>query len=129
MYPIELRNPKTLKPHERIRAVRVLQVVFELLTRKTFTHPILIDQETNVILDGHHRCQAAKLLRLTSVPCMCVPYQEDSAVQVYPRRKDIPVTKSTVLQVGLSNKRFPPKTTRHTIPPVPTTSIPIITLK
>ncbi len=118
MYPVELRNPKILRPHERTRIYRVFEVLLELVTRKTFAHPIIVDAETNVILDGHHRCQAAKWLRLKSVPCICVPYKSDPSIQVHPRKKTIPISKSRVIEIGLSKTLFPPKTTRHVFPPI-----------
>ena len=125
MYPVELRQPSTLRPHERIRLHRLVGVLFELLSRKTFVHPVIIDASTNVILDGHHRCKVAQLLGLAAIPCICVPYQEDNRIHLYPRRKAVPVTKKSVIEAGLSKKRFPPKTTRHHFPALPETRIPL----
>jgi uncharacterized protein (DUF1015 family) len=78
-----------------------------------FKVPLLIDSRTKTILDGHHRCYAANRLRLKNIPCHEVDYLKDESVQVHPRKSDIPVDKKKVIEMALSPKVFPHKTTRH----------------
>lgn len=113
MNNIFLIDPAELKPHEQIRISRALWVFIEILFVGRFTKPILIDADTKTILDGHHRCWIAKKLGLKSIPCYCINYLEEHSIKVYPRRSDIPVSKSDVIRMATSGKVFPHKTTRH----------------
>lgn len=103
-----------LKPHEALKERRAGNFLrFARRTKELRTKPILIDRATGVILDGHHRFWICKNLGCTHVPCIAVDYLRDASIRVLPRRKDVPVSKETVIQMGLSGKTFPPKTTKH----------------
>jgi hypothetical protein len=117
-------NPIELKPHEQIRFSRVLLVFAKIVLTGRFITPLLIDLETKTILDGHHRCWVAKMLRLKRIPCYCVNYIEEQSIRVHSRRSNILVNKDDVLRIATSGKVFPYKTTRHeyeipTFVPVP----------
>ena len=61
---------------------------------------------------------------------MLVDYIHDKKIRVVARRKEIPVNKKIVVAMGLSDKVFPHKTTKHLIPKrVKNLKIPINNLK
>lgn len=113
-----LHPPQSLKPHERVSWLRVLQIAIQFLRTGAFDHPILIDAESRTILDGHHRHKAALLLNLGQVPCHEVAYLSDDAITVTARRT-IPVSKERVMTCAKMGMLFPRKSTRHnyTTPP------------
>ncbi len=121
----ELIAPALLRPHEDVDADRLDRLVEEIGNAGTFYPPVLVDRKTRVILDGHHRWRASTRLGLVAVPCYAVDYLDDSTIHVISRRPDLEVTKRSVLDVALSGRTYPKKTTRHTydlpesIEPVP----------
>ncbi|MEM1873152.1 MAG: hypothetical protein QXF57_00995, partial [Acidilobaceae archaeon] len=75
---------------------------------------ILVDSKTLVILDGHHRVEALKLLGCKLVPALLVDYDSD-CVQVSSWRVGTSVAKDDVRRAGLQGSLMPPKTSRHSI--------------
>jgi len=109
----ELIAPRLLRAHEEIDAERMQRLVEEIRRAGKFYPPVLVDRGTRVILDGHHRWHAAAQLGLELLPCYTVLYLDDPAIRVMSRRPDIEVTKQSVLEMALSGKTYPHKTTRH----------------
>ena len=68
---------------------------------------------TRVILDGHHRWNAAARLGFVQMPCYSVRYLDDPTIRVMSRRPDIDVTKQSVIDTALAGRTYPHKTTRH----------------
>ncbi len=101
-----------LKAHERTRKKHLEELVAEIKHDGYIWDPVLVDKNTMIILDGHHRCAAAKQLGLTRVPVRFVDYAGDE-VQVTSWRKGDQVTKQAVIDAGLSGKLLPIKTSRH----------------
>ncbi len=122
---LKLIAPGDLRPHEDVDPERVALVADEMRAADVFYPPILIDDTTGVILDGHHRWRASIELRLRVLPCYCVDYLHDDRVRIMSRRDDIAVDKPGVLATALKGAVYPQKTTRHmydlpeTIEPIP----------
>jgi hypothetical protein len=108
-----LLEPGVLRPHEDVDLDRVRALADEIRLAGSFYPPVLIDDATRVILDGHHRWHASSLLGLAMLPCYAVDYLRDSAIRVISRRSEIAITKQDVLAMGTSGRRYPYKTTRH----------------
>lgn len=106
-------NPRELIPHERVSLAHACYVLLQMILFRRFDTPLLIDAKTKTILDGHHRSYVAHRLGFKSVPCYCIDYLVDDSIQVYSRRTEIPVAKKDVINMALSEKVFPHKTTRH----------------
>jgi ParB-like chromosome segregation protein Spo0J len=121
----ELIAPALLRPHEDIGVERLDKLVEEIQRAGFFYPPVLVDRTTRVILDGHHRWQASSRLGLVVVPCYTVDYFNDPTIHVISRRADIEVSKQSVIDMAISGRTYPRKTTRHTydlpewIEPVP----------
>ncbi len=105
-----------LKPHEEIKEKKFAafaRFASRLRRDRIRLQPIWIDRHSKVILDGHHRYSVFRELGCTRVPCFEVDYLADRSISVLPRRPDIPVTKQSVIETGLSGTPYPPKTTKH----------------
>lgn len=110
---LKLIAPRDLLPHEEVDETRVRGLVDEIRAAGVFYPPILIDNRTRVILDGHHRWHAARALGLRVLPCYCVDYRNDVVVRVMSRRPDVVVTKDDVVATATAGRLYPLKTTRH----------------
>jgi ParB-like chromosome segregation protein Spo0J len=102
-----------LLPHEAFDPERGREVLDGMRARRTFYPPVLVDDETLVILDGHHRWWAGQRLGCVLTPCYRVDYLDDDGIHVRARRANIPVSKRAVIEMGAGHTVFPPKTTRH----------------
>jgi ParB-like chromosome segregation protein Spo0J len=109
----ELIAPALLRPHEEIDPARLDRLVDEIRASGLFYPPVLIDRVTRVILDGHHRWNAAARLGFMLLPCYSVRYFDDPAIRVMSRRPEIDVTKQSVIDMALAGHKYPHKTTRH----------------
>jgi hypothetical protein len=104
----------SLRPHESIDGRNFARVLSELSGEGMLHMPVLVDRDTRVILDGHHRCGALKKLGASRVPALLLDYFSDG-IEVMPRRKGSPVDKKAVIEAAMSGKIFPPKTTKHLV--------------
>jgi len=109
----ELIAPALLRPHEDVDAERLERLIAEINNAGTFYPPVLVDRRSHVILDGHHRWSAATRLGLAALPCYVVDYFDDPTIRVISRRPGIAVTKHSVIDMALSGRTYPRKTTRH----------------
>ena len=104
--------------------------IFESLREKIksddiWISPIIIEKKSLAILDGHHRYNVAKDLKLKRVPCFIVDYFDDRVI-VSSWRPDIEINKKLVLEYIYKNKKFMSKTTRHTFKvKIPESEIPL----
>lgn len=109
---IKILTISELKPHEEVSRRRVLEVIKMIKKAGKFTEPILVEKNTFVILDGHHRVEAMKILGYKKIPAKLVNYVD---VSVSLRRKNLPsqIIKEVVLYLASKNIVLPQKTTRH----------------
>ena len=102
-----------LLPHENIDLFHVRELSNELkrdLVQKT---PIIVDINTNVIIDGHHRTAALALLNVKCVGAICLDYLNDSLIQLDFWKPNIKLSKTEVLRAGLQKALLDVKTTKH----------------
>ncbi|MBK64256.1 MAG: hypothetical protein CMB47_01865, partial [Euryarchaeota archaeon] len=76
-----LAELKALKEHEEI-IENNLNIRIKKIKKRGFYKPIIADNQTKVILDGHHKWNAAKEFGLSKVPTIFVDYFNDPGVQV-----------------------------------------------
>ncbi len=100
---------KELKQHEEIDNGH-FQLLFNEIIKNRYVEPILVEESSKVILDGHHRYNVMKKLGLSEIPARLVDYAD---VEVHSRRPEVEVTKEEVIRRGLTGELFPPKTSRH----------------
>jgi len=128
---IDILDIGSLRGHEEVIPDNLERRTAKLLD-KGFYKPIIVDKSSLVILDGHHKWTAAKSLGLARVPVILVDYLIDEGVlvDVWPDCGRESITKTEVLEMGVSGDVFPPKTSRHTLPfKMPSISIPLSDLQ
>ncbi len=113
MSKVRLLNIDELRIHEAVDEVQILRIMKSIKESGKFYPPVLVDLESKVVLDGHHRLWAAKRLGCKRILCYCVDYISDDGVVLRSWRPDAGVTKQDVVDMGLSDGLFPQKTTRH----------------
>jgi hypothetical protein len=120
---------RLLRPHEDVVEGRVRGLADQILLDGFIRYPILVDSKTLVVLDGHHRLAAAKLLGLRFIPAILVDYDGD-CVSVTSWRDGVTVTKDMVREHGLKGNLMPPKTSRHRVYfEVPEVGVPLEVLR
>jgi len=124
MKKIRFLELKKLKCHEKVDHNHVKELEDKIRRERKFTTAIFVDEGSGVILDGHHRYQVACNLHLKRIPCICFDYLHDDNLKVEQRRS-IRVSKDRVVEIALSNRKFPYKTTKHILRGVPTSDIEI----
>lgn len=105
---------EALKPHEHVDPDRLSSLTRRILTDGVLKKPIVADHRTNVVLDGHHRLQALKLLGCQLIPVIYVDYN-DPRIVVETFKKHMELTKEMVVEAGLNGRPFPPKTSKHMV--------------
>ena len=112
---VELVPLEVLRPHEETIAKKVDELERMTHRWKAYVLPLVIDKNTGVILDGHHRHQVALRLNLLCLPCVLVDYSGDDTVEldIWPNCGRDSITKKVVIDAGLLGNLFPPKTSRH----------------
>ena len=114
---LEIVDIAWLKQHEEIKPDRLDEVAKEITKAEFFNEPILVDENTGVILDGHHRYNAVLRLGFKRIPAVMIDYLNDNniSVDVWPDCGTEHITKQDVLDMAASGRVFPPKTSKHTI--------------
>ena len=119
----------TLRQHEQILDKNLTRVQHDMVQDGMVKDPIIVDQRTMVILDGHHRYNALKRMGYKYVPVYLVDYSSDH-IAVAAWREGEHVTKAEVMRAGLSGNLMPAKTSRHTVPNMPHgVNVPLAVLK
>ncbi|MEC7700359.1 MAG: transcriptional regulator [Candidatus Thermoplasmatota archaeon] len=119
---------EVLRPHEQTIPKKVDELEKMTHRWKAYVLPLVVDKNTGVILDGHHRYQVALRFNLLCLPCVLVDYTGDDSVEldVWPNCGRDSITKDEVIEAGLFEKLFPPKTSRHRLPDhLPPISMPL----
>ena len=128
---LEFVQLDSLYPHEMTIPANI-ETRLSKLRKVGFYKPIIVDSESMVILDGHHKCNAAEVLGLSTVPVVMVDYQYSSGIEVrtWPGCGRDEISKDEIVEMGLSDELFPPKTSRHIFPfDIPTIRIPLDELR
>ncbi|KGW74828.1 parB-like nuclease domain protein [Burkholderia pseudomallei MSHR2990] len=109
---ITLLRPEQLLPTEEFIEARVHEVSREIEAEGCWRHPVLVEQNTHVIMDGHHRREFALRRGYAWIPCLMLDY---SRVILESRRPDLVLTPDDVISRGLQRRPYPAKTTRHVL--------------
>jgi len=114
---VKLVSLSTLRCHEEINPERLEKLINQITTAGCLKHPVVVDRQSRVILDGHHRFTALKKLGYKKIPIVFVDYFKPQ-IKIYLRRKNLlmPLLKEIVILKAKQGKIFPCKTTRHYLP-------------
>ena len=88
----------------------------KILLEKFWTVPIVIEINTNAIMDGHHRYNAAKILGFSRIPCIRKDYNSNE-VRLLSWRANKKIMVKDIYENINKKKKFPYKTTRHIFTP------------
>ncbi len=114
---VKLVKLEWLKPHEEIHEKKVDELYKMTLKWGGYTKPLLVDNNSGTILDGHHRYEVGKMLSLKYLPAILTDYLIDERIKVttWPNSEEKDINKEDVIKMALSGDLFPPKTSRHQI--------------
>lgn len=65
---IKIIKNNLIKPHEKIRKKHAAEILAQIKRDQLVVNPIIVEKNTMVLLDGHHRFHAIKQLGLSSSP-------------------------------------------------------------
>jgi hypothetical protein len=102
-----------LKCHEQVVLERKESLVSYLksLNPEILISSLIVCDQTNMIIDGHHRYSAMKELGINIVPVTYVKYQSDFIKTHVDNR----ISKDEILHASLTNQLLEPKSSKHLI--------------
>jgi len=118
MFKLALLEAAALRAHEQTETGRLIRLTRAIGRDGCLRQPVLVDQASLVILDGHHRVRALTALGCRIIPVYLVDYR-GPLVQVRSRRAEIAVDKQTVLERAMNDCPYPPRTSRHVFAEAP----------
>lgn len=119
----------SLLPHEEHDPQHAGEVASQLKENGLWRTPLLVERQHLIILDGHHRFEAAKRLGLTHVPAMLIAYG-DPRLSLSSWRAGEKWMAQDIISRALSGRLCPIKTTRHKMhPPIEKIAIPLAHLR
>ncbi len=105
-----------LVPHEEHDEHRALRLARHIGRVGVWTAPLVVERDSLVVMDGHHRLRAARALGLSVLPAVLLSY-EDGGVVLQAWRRGEHWSPAAVLSCGRSGQLLPRKTTRHLFQP------------
>lgn len=113
---ISFVNINWLKEHEQIVSEERVQKLHDAIVGwNAYKLPLLVDSRSGAILDGHHRYAVGRMMGLSRLPVVLVDYLNDDSisVDVWPECGFDCLTKEDVVEMSLSDRVYPPKTSKH----------------
>lgn len=113
---IDLLPIDQLKAHEETIPERTKKIKDEIEQSGQLESALWVEKKSKVILNGHHRLAALKLLGCEFVPCILLDYSSpEIKVGICPGSSVTAIDKSLVLQAALGEKLFPPRSSLHVL--------------
>lgn len=103
-----------LKEHEEVDPRHLNELREEIESDGVLKKPIVADQNTHIILDGHHRVNALRELGCKKIPVVFVDYWSPN-IKVLSWKTGEIIDKETIVENVLNGMKLPPKTTKHLI--------------
>ena len=105
-----------LVPHEEHDGHRARTLGRRIGRAGVWTAPLVVERDSLMVMDGHHRLRAAETLGLSVLPVVLMSY-EDAGVLLQAWRKGEVWSPAIVLSRARSGLLLPRKTTRHLFQP------------
>jgi len=120
MFPLNIKRIEIsrLVPHEQFRENHVSEILASFKRDGFQLRPIVIhrlgDGGLFLILDGHHRTEAARRLNLNYVMANIVDYF-DPRIVVRSWGNEAELSKEDIIRIALNGMKVPPKSTKHVV--------------
>ena len=103
----------TLRCHEEVIFERKesLKLYLRSLVPDLIVPSLIVCNETNTIIDGHHRFHALNELGLNSVPVTFIDYHSNLIKPYFDER----ISKNEILEASKELRLLPPKSSKHVI--------------
>lgn len=113
-FQIELIALERIKPTEDHAPAHAEALRQDMEISGLWTHPLLVDRDQGVLMDGHHRYHAARHLGLACVPAILLSY-DDPVVELKSWRPGESYSPQDIWDLCAAGKLLPMKSTRHVI--------------
>ncbi|MCE4623060.1 MAG: ParB N-terminal domain-containing protein [Desulfurococcales archaeon] len=74
---LELLELSALIPHEQVKPSRLEEIQTRIMQDKFLLKPIIVDEKTLIVVDGHHRLAALKRIGARRAPVLFIDYIRD----------------------------------------------------
>ena len=71
---LDIVDADSLLPHEATQKQRLHRILLDLRRRGLLYRPIIVEEKSNVIIDGHHRYEALRILGAKRIPVARAQY-------------------------------------------------------
>lgn len=115
-YLIQLLPLDAIKKHEEHDADYALQLSRTILLDGALLQPVVVEERSFTLLDGHHRVAALMSLNCRYAPCVLLHY-DDPRITLDSWRPNQSVTRDMVLGAAAHGQLLPQKTSRHRFTP------------
>ncbi|KLU15849.1 hypothetical protein AFK69_03020 [Xenorhabdus sp. GDc328] len=109
---VKLVSIKDLYPHEETDPINFAVLLDKINQEGQWRIPLIIDRDTGIIMDGHHRYNVAAILGFSVVPCYEMSYLSEKVI-ILDWKTGAPFCYKRIIDYVKSGRVFPPKTTRH----------------
>jgi hypothetical protein len=101
---------KQIYPHECHYPHHAAALADTILREQLWRMPIALERTSLAVMDGHHRLEAARRLKLKYIPCLLLDYD---CVKVDATRQGYLVNPHEIVRRARTGELYPPKTTHH----------------
>lgn len=115
-YVVQLLPLTELLRHEEHDPEYALRLSKTILLDGALWQPVVVEEYTLTLLDGHHRVAALTCLGCRYVPSVLLKY-DDPRIALDSWRPDQSISKSMVLDAAMHGRLLPFKTSRHRLTP------------
>jgi hypothetical protein len=74
---LQIREVKTLLSHEQVISYNLKRLKETMLNLGQLVDPLIVDQDTGVVLDGNHRLKVLEIIECPHATCQAVDYASD----------------------------------------------------
>ena len=129
-YDIELLEVREIIPSEMVDDNHVRIIIQSIENTRIWTHPIPIDTQTHIVMDGNHRLMAAREIGLKYVPVFSLDYNSQNVKVFHNDQTQKLYDINSLLDIAKTREPLPFKSTKHIFLPIlPTCSIDIKELR
>ncbi|MCS7096173.1 MAG: pyridoxal-phosphate dependent enzyme [Candidatus Bathyarchaeota archaeon] len=104
---VELTDIKNVKPAAYMDIREALPLYARILSTKAVTRPVVVDENTGVVLDGYEVFYALDLLSAEKIPVIKANLSSVKLTSLQSGLK--PVTAESIIKAGINGPKLPPK--------------------